>query len=85
MNVTTDPPRFQVDTGPLVVPGADADLTTFLATCDIAHVVYHGFDQAEFILRRPIRVGARDGQPVAVTDYSEIRTLPVRNEVFSGA
>lgn len=83
MNVTMDPKRFQVDTGPLIVPGADADEATFLATCDIAHVVYHGFDKAEFVLRRPVGVGARDGRRVEVTDYSEILILPVRNELFS--
>ncbi|MEA2525523.1 MAG: hypothetical protein QOG89_3084 [Thermomicrobiales bacterium] len=84
MNVVASPPQFQVDTGPLLFPDFASTAQHPIERLEIAHVVYHGFEKAEFILRRPHQVGERDGQPVAVTDYSEIATLPARNELFSG-
>jgi hypothetical protein len=84
MNVTEDPKRFQVDTGPLLFPNLEEPAASMVERCEIAHVVYDGFAKAEFVLRRPLPVGERDGQPVSVTDYSVIRILPVRNELFNG-
>jgi hypothetical protein len=84
MNVTVSPPRFQVDTGPLLVPNFASEAQQAIERLDIAHVVYHQTTQAEFVLRRPHQVGERDGQAVSVTDYSEIVTFPAHNELFAG-
>jgi hypothetical protein len=82
MNVGHEPDRFQVDTGPIIVPRFDhADLEPILRF-DIGHIVYWTLDYAEFVLRRPHVVGERDGAPVEVTDYSEIRIETAENEIW---
>jgi hypothetical protein len=82
MNVTQNPDRFQVDTGPLIVPLFESDAAEPIARFAIAHVVYWTFDTAEFVLRRPQTVGERDGQPVEVTDYTEIRITSASHEIW---
>lgn len=82
MNVTRNPDHFQVDTGPVIVPLFDAVAASPIARFAIAHVVYWTFDQAEFVLRVPHVVGEKDGQPVEVTDYSEIRVIAAKNEIW---
>ncbi|MCC6705875.1 MAG: hypothetical protein IT334_13435, partial [Thermomicrobiales bacterium] len=74
--------RFQVDTGPLIVPRFELTDAEPIARFDVAHVVYFTNDYAEFVLRRPHVVGERDGAPVQVTDYSEIRIETVENEIW---
>lgn len=78
MNVLRDPVRFQVDTGPILVPRWDAmDLPAALRF-DIAHAVYWKRDRVEFILRRPQRVG----EEVRVTDYSQLRFESATNSIL---
>ncbi|MGH2561718.1 MAG: hypothetical protein ACRDJH_21845 [Thermomicrobiales bacterium] len=84
-NVTEDPPQFQVDTGPLIVPDFSSSAAHPIQRFDVAHVVYHQFDQAEFVLRRPGAVGEREGTPVSVTDYTVVQAVAARNELWSGA
>lgn len=83
-NVGEDPPRFQVDTGPLLVPDFASTAPDPIERFDIAHVVYNRLSQAELIYRRPVPVGEREGTPVAVTDYSVIETRPATNQLWSG-
>ena len=83
-NVVEAPPRFQVDTGPLLVPNFKATASNPIERFDLAHVVYNRLTQAELIYRRPIPVGERDGAPVAVTDYTVAQTLPATNQIWSG-
>lgn len=85
MNVTREPPRFQVDTGPLLVPNLDSDGSPALLMSEIGHVAYDGFAKAEFIVRRPVPIGEGEQNPVAVTDYSVVGELPALNELFWGA
>ncbi len=85
MNVTTSPLQFQVDTGPIIVPRFDAAEQPPIGRFDIAHIVYCAEDRAEFILRRPHDVGQRDGRPVQVTDYSELRFETADNEIWGEA
>ncbi|HET8524052.1 MAG TPA: hypothetical protein VFL82_12525 [Thermomicrobiales bacterium] len=85
MNVTRNPAQYQVDTGPLIVPNFESDAQRTIERFDVAHVVYHTFDQAEFVLRRPLVVGEHEGAAVSVTDYSVIRTFAAENEVVAGA
>jgi hypothetical protein len=82
INVLPAGPRFQVDTGPLLLPDLTSTAARLIERFDLAHVVYHGFDRAEFILRRPTLVGA-DVADITVTDYSDIRTFPARNTILS--
>jgi hypothetical protein len=82
MNVTTDPAQFQVDTGPIIVPLLEASGEPAITRFAIAHIVYCTHDRAEFILRMPHVVGERDGQPVRVTDYSEIRFTSASHELW---
>ena len=83
-NVVEMPPRFQVDTGPVLVPALAAATTDAIERFELAHVVYNRLNQAEFIYRRPLPVGERDGASVAVTDYSVPGTMPALNQIWSG-
>jgi hypothetical protein len=82
MNVTRDPERFQVDTGPLIVPLFDSAEADPIARFAVAHVVYWTFDKAEFVLRAPHVVGERDGRNVEVTDYTQISIVSATNEIW---
>lgn len=83
-NVVETPPQFQVDTGPILVPDFASTAPTPIQRFDISHVVYNRLTQAEFIARRPVVVGERDGDPVSVTDYSVITTYPAENHLWCG-
>ena len=82
MNVKEEPVRFQVDTGPLIVPDFGRDAENPIERFDVAHVVYNRFDEAQFILRKP--VAGREGTAAEqyTTDYSEIRRVDARNELL---
>jgi hypothetical protein len=81
INVLPAGQRFQVDTGPLLLPDFASDAARPIERFDLAHVVYHRLDQTEFVVRRPVAVAGATGP--AVTDYSVIRTYPARNTIFS--
>lgn len=81
-NVVENPPQFQVDTGPILVPDFASTAPTLIQRFDISHVVYNRLTRAEFIARRPVVVGERDGSPVSVTDYSVITTHPAENHLW---
>ncbi len=53
MNVLRKPMRYQVDTGPLIVPDFGSTEAMQVERFDIAHVVYNRPNTGEFILRRP--------------------------------
>ena len=84
MNLTKDPPRFQVDTGPLIVPDFASAAAHPVERFDLAHVVYNVFTKAEFILRRPTPVAADAGPNASTTDYSTVMVMPARHEVLCG-
>jgi hypothetical protein len=83
MNVRREPVAFQVDTGPLIVPDFSAPAERAIERLEVGHVVYHQFDRAVFILRRPVAVGPEGGPTVQTTDYSEIRVLPAVNTLLA--
>lgn len=76
MNITLEPPRFQVDTGPLLLPDFTATAVHLIEAFEMAHVVYHGFDKAEFILRKP----TPDSN---ATDYAVVQIGAARNEILA--
>ena len=76
MNLMQNPTRFQVDTGPLIVPDFVAPVTHAIEQFEVAHVVYHTFDKAEFILRKPVPLA----EPT--TDYSVVQIGPAQHELW---
>lgn len=82
MNVKEDPVRFQVDTGPLIVPDFERDCARPIECFEVAYIVYNRFDEAHFILRRP--VAGREGttRDQFTTDYSEIQIMDAENELL---
>lgn len=80
MNVTRDPARFQVDTGPIIVPLFDS-MAEPIARFAIAHAVYWQDDRVEFVLREPHEVAAG----VSVTDYTRLVFSAAKHEIWAGA
>jgi hypothetical protein len=76
MNVMLEPPRFQVDTGPLILPDFKATVTHPIESFAMAHVVYNNMDKAEFILRKP-------APGTATTDYSAVQIVAARNAILA--
>jgi hypothetical protein len=81
MNARTTPPRFQVDTGPMLVPDFESEAERPIERIDMAYIGYNVFDKAEFMLRRPKVVSDGDSR-VTVIDYSVVQIVPARNRVF---
>ena len=79
MNFHPDRKRFQVDTGPLLLPDFTSTAEHWIEWFDMAHVVYNTFDQAEFIIRRPTPVLVEGSEVCSVHHYSEIRVHEARN------
>lgn len=78
MNIQAERRRFQVDTGPLIVPDLAAQEEHWMDRFSLAHIIYNTFDRAEFICRRPTPI-ERDGREVAsVQHYSDVRVYPAR-------
>lgn len=78
MNLMQEPPRFQVDTGPLILPDFTKTVEHPIEAFEMAHVVYHTVDKAEFILRKPVPLA----EPT--TDYSEVQIQPAQHELWCG-
>jgi hypothetical protein len=84
MNFHPERRRFQVDTGPLIVPDLAADEEHWMDTFALAHINYNTFDRAEFICRRPTPLLV-DGREVAqILHYDEVRVLPARHTLLCG-
>jgi hypothetical protein len=76
MNLMQNPARFQVDTGPLILPDFAAPVAHAIEQFEVAHVVYHTFDKAEFIMRKPVPLA----EPT--TDYSVVQIVPANHELW---
>ncbi|HEU5326575.1 MAG TPA: hypothetical protein VFU78_00700 [Thermomicrobiales bacterium] len=84
MNVLPPETRFQVDTGPILLPDFASPATRPIERFDLAYAVYHEFDKAEFILRRPVSLaGDGDNSAGAVTDYSVVMEVAARHNLFA--
>jgi hypothetical protein len=81
MNVLREPPRFQVDTGPLILPDFGSTAERPIERLEMAYVAYNTFGRAEFIRRAPTGIGAADRPLARTTDYSRVETLAARNEI----
>ena len=82
MNVLESPVRYQVDTGPIIVPDFASTAALAIARFDLAHVVYNLFDRGELILRKPISVG-EGASRTSVTDYSKRVEYTGRNTLLA--
>ena len=82
MNVKEVPVRYQVDTGPLILPNFNIAAARPIESFEVAHVVYNKFDEAQFIVRKPVPIMDGDVPLYSTTDYSEIRVMPAKNEVL---
>jgi hypothetical protein len=84
MNFHPERQRFQVDTGPLIVPDLAAPEAHWMDTFSLAHIIYNTFERAEFICRRPTPLLV-DGREVAqLLHYNEVRVLPARHTLLCG-
>jgi hypothetical protein len=84
MNVLPPETRFQVDTGPILLPDFGSRAARPIERFDLAYAVYHEFAKAEFILRRPVSLaGAGDNPAGAVTDYSVVTETAARHTLFA--
>lgn len=82
-NVRHDPPGWQVDAGPLLIPDRSLSGSDELEInrLELAYMVYNRFDYAEAIVRRSTAVSA--DQPTILTNhYSHMRTLQCSTELF---
>ena len=79
MNFHPERSRFQVDTGPVLLPDFDSSAEHWIEWFDMAHVVYNTFDHAEFIIRRPTPVIVEGAEVCAVEHYSQIREHAAEN------
>jgi hypothetical protein len=84
MNVLPPETRFQVDTGPILLPNFTSQAARPIERFELAYAVYHQFTRAEFILRRPVPVNVGDDRLTsAVTDYSEVRESAAQHSFFA--
>ena len=81
MNVLPEPPRFQVDTGPLILPDFGSTAEHVIERLGMAYAAYNTFDRVEFIRREPTTIPAAGGPFARTTDYSLIEILSARNEI----
>lgn len=84
MNFHPERKRFQVDTGPLLLPDFASDSEHWIEWFDMAHVAYNTFDRAEFIIRRPTRVEVEGDEVCRVHHYSEVRVHEAENRLLCG-
>jgi hypothetical protein len=84
MNMGTDGKRWQVDTGPVVLPDLQAPPERWSETLRLAFVAYNAPDWADFVIEAPTPVLAAGGADVAqVYHYSEIMHRVTRNQVLA--
>lgn len=81
MNVLRATAQFQVDTGPVLLPDFAATAPREIERFDLAYVLYHQRDRAEFILRKPVGIVPEEPRAV-VTDYSVTRSCQAHNTIF---
>ena len=83
INFLDNPARFQVDTGPVIVPDFAATMVNAIQRFDLAFVNYNTLDRAEFLLRRPSPVLEGNNLLCSVTDYQVPWSVPARTEFYA--
>ncbi len=82
MNINPDYKRFQVDTGPLLLPDLSSTREHTIEWFSLAHTIYNRFDRAEFIRLVPTSVDVQ-GRNIEVMDYSEVYKTQAENRLFA--
>lgn len=80
MNVRESDQRFQVDTGPILVPDWQSGAAAAAERFRLAFVCYNRFEGVEFVFRQPTPVG--DGATRAM-HYSQIEAAEARHEIYA--
>lgn len=83
MNVLRAGPRFQVDTGPIIVPSFGSTAEREIERFEMAYAVYNTLEGGELILRKPVALPAPEKPVVWTTDYSEVITPPMRHQFLA--
>ena len=84
MNFHAERRRFQVDTGPVLLPDFTSTAEHWIEWFSMAHVVYNTLDRAEFVIRRPTPI-TKDGREVcSVLYYSETRVHEAKHTIQCG-
>ena len=77
--------KFQVDTGPVLVPDFKSEAEREIDRLEMAFIIYNRLDRAEFILRRATPIMDAAGREAArALNYSEVREYPARTWILSG-
>ncbi|MBI4027116.1 MAG: hypothetical protein HY360_19175 [Verrucomicrobia bacterium] len=79
MNARHDDHRWQVDTGPILIPDFSLKSHLPVGLFRQAYIVYNSWDWAEIAMRRPVE--KTPGGP-AVMHYTSPRRLTVQNQLF---
>ena len=82
INVQLERKRFQVDTGPVLVPDFTSQAEHWIDWFSLAHVAYNTFDRTEFIVRQPTPVVKGGNEVAAVLHYSEVRVYEARHTIL---
>jgi hypothetical protein len=82
LNIHPERGRFQVDTGPLIVPDSTIDAEHLIDRCRLAHTVWNAWDWAEFILKRPTAIDPGEPSGPRVFHYADLRHLEVQNTLI---
>lgn len=83
INYHTSPMRFQVDTGPLIVPDLDAQIDHPVDRCRLAHVIFNTFDYAEFVCRRDEPTEPAGDSGTLFHHYSQVESHSVNTRLFA--
>jgi hypothetical protein len=82
MNVCEGTKRFQVDTGPLLLPDFMSKGARAVERFGLAFICYNTYDTAEFVLRQPTPVVVDGKEVCEVMHYSRIVSLSAKHEIF---
>ncbi len=83
MNLSADGGKWQVDTGPVLLPDLTAPPEQWAETLRLAFVAYNTDGWADFIIEAPTPVVEGERQVGEVYHYSEIVHLETRNQVLA--
>src|SRR5690606_11755047 len=82
MNIHPERRRFQVDTGPVLLPDLSSSREHVIEWFQLAYTIYNRFDRAEFIKLVPSSLNSED-RSTQVMDYSEVQKMNVTNRLFA--
>jgi hypothetical protein len=82
MNVCEGTKRFQVDTGPLLLPDFTSRAARAVERLSLAFICYNTYDNGEFVLRQPTPVMVDGKEVCQVMHYSRIVPMTAKHEIF---